>query len=196
MHNVVRRKKKGAKAQSQASTTPKMPFQESPSHQRGYRGSVGWHRTTNKFVYWRKGRQTQFQGKGHRDNKSFSQQFGISCANTSFRFTKRTPIHKKSIPGNKNTSGPFSRKTKILSKVLGKINQRPKHAGHYTRVSDTLQKKTLPKIKRSVGDQSKDQKILVNQEILDILKKCQPHPNQFVSTLFLVGKKDAAITLW
>ena len=35
------------------------------------------------------------------------------------------PIHKKSIPGNKNTSGTSSRKTKVLSKVLGKINQRP-----------------------------------------------------------------------
>ena len=42
---------------------------------------------------------------------------------------------------------------------------------------------------------SKDQKILVNQEISDMLKKgatreCQPHPSQFVSTLFLVDKKD------
>ena len=42
---------------------------------------------------------------------------------------------------------------------------------------------------------SKDQKILVNQGISDMLKKgaireCQPHPNQFVSTLFSVGKKD------
>ena len=42
---------------------------------------------------------------------------------------------------------------------------------------------------------SKDQKILLNQEITDMLKKgtikeCQPHQNQFMSTLFLVGKKD------
>ena len=42
---------------------------------------------------------------------------------------------------------------------------------------------------------SKDQKILVNQEILDMLKKgaiseCQPHSNQFVNTLLLVGKRD------
>ena len=42
---------------------------------------------------------------------------------------------------------------------------------------------------------SKDQKIPVNQEISDMLKKgaireCQPHRNQFVGTLFLVGKKD------
>ena len=41
----------------------------------------------------------------------------------------------------------------------------------------------------------KDLKILENQEIPDMLKKgaireCQPHLNQFVSTLFLVGKKD------
>ena len=111
-------------------------------------------------------------------------------------FSKRTPIHKKSIPGNKNTSGPSSRKTKILSKVLGKINQRPKHIGHYTRVSDTLKIKPLRKLKslREIGI-SKDRKILVNQEISDMLKKgaireCQPHPNQFVSTLFLVGKTD------
>ena len=42
---------------------------------------------------------------------------------------------------------------------------------------------------------SKDQKILVNQEILDMLKKgaiskCQPHSNQFVNNLLLVGKRD------
>ena len=42
---------------------------------------------------------------------------------------------------------------------------------------------------------SKDQKILVNQEILDMLKKgaiskCQPHSNQFVNTLLLIGKRD------
>ena len=77
---------------------------------------------------------------------------GISCANTRFRFTKLTHIHKKSIPGNKNTSDPSSRKTKILSKEPEKINQRLKHIGHYTRISDTLQKKTFPKIKNSEGD--------------------------------------------
>ena len=80
---------------------------------------------TNLFI--KKGRQTQSQGKGQCDNKPFSQQFGISCANTRFRFTKRTLIHKKSISGNKSTLGPFRRKTEILSKVLRKINQRPKH---------------------------------------------------------------------
>ena len=87
-------------------------------------------------------------------------------------FSKRTPIHKKSIPGNKNTSSPSSRKTKILSKVLGKINQRPKHIGYYTRVSDTLKIKTFRKLKslREIGI-SKDQKILVNQEISGMLKK-------------------------
>ena len=42
---------------------------------------------------------------------------------------------------------------------------------------------------------SKDDKILVNPEISDMLKKgeireCQPYPNQFVSTLFSVGKKN------
>ena len=47
---------------------------------------------------------------------------------------------------------------------------------------------------REIG-MSKDQKILASQEISDMLKKgaireCQPDPNQFVSTLFLVGKKD------
>ena len=50
------------------------------------------------------------------------------------------------------------------------------------------------KILREI-DISKDQKILVNLEISDVLKKgaireCQPHRNQFVSTLFLVGKKN------
>ena len=172
-----------------------MLFQESLSCQQGYRGSGGWPKTTNKFVSQKKGRQTQSQGKVECDNKPFSQQFGISCADTRFRFTKRTPINKKSITENKNTSGPSSRKTKILSKVLGKINQRLKHIGHYTRVLDTLQKKTLPKIKKSGISMSKDQKILVNQEILDMLKKgaiseCQPHSNQFVNTLLLVGKRD------
>ena len=151
-HNAVGKKKKSAKDQPQASTTPQMPFQESPSRQYGYRCSGGGSRTTNRFVYRKKGRQTQSQGKGHCDGKPFSQQFGISCANTRFRFTKRTPIHKKSIPGNKDTSGPSSRKTEILSKVLGKIIQRPKLIGHCTRVSDSLQKKTLLKIKKSEGD--------------------------------------------
>ena len=57
MYNAVRRKKKGAKAQPQASTTPQMSFQESLSRQQGYRGSGGGRRTTNKFVY-RKKRET------------------------------------------------------------------------------------------------------------------------------------------
>ena len=47
---------------------------------------------------------------------------------------------------------------------------------------------------REIG-MSKDQKILVNQEISDMLKKgtireYKSNSNQFVSTLFLVGKKD------
>ena len=47
---------------------------------------------------------------------------------------------------------------------------------------------------REIG-MSKDQKILVNQEISDMLKKgttreYQSNSNQFLSTLFLVGKKD------
>ena len=47
---------------------------------------------------------------------------------------------------------------------------------------------------REIG-MSKDDKILVNPEISDMLKKgeireCQPYPNQFVSTLFSVGKKN------
>ena len=70
-------------------------------------------------------RQTISQEKSQCDSKPFSQQFGISCANTRFRFTKRTPIHKKSILGNKNTSGPSSRKTKMLPKVLGKLTRDP-----------------------------------------------------------------------
>ena len=49
MHNVVRRKKKGA--QPQVSTTPQMFFQESPSRQQGYRSSGGGSRIINKFVY-------------------------------------------------------------------------------------------------------------------------------------------------
>ena len=70
-------------------------------------------------------RQTISQEKSQCDSKPFSQQFGISCANTRFRFTKRTPIHKKSILGNQNTSGPSSRKTKMLPKVLGKLTRDP-----------------------------------------------------------------------
>ena len=49
MHNVVRRKKKGA--QPQVSTTPQIFFQESPSRQQGYRSSGGGSRIINKFVY-------------------------------------------------------------------------------------------------------------------------------------------------
>ena len=79
MHNVVRRKKKGA--QPQVSTTPQMFFQESPSRQQGYRSSGGGSRIINKFVY-QKGRQTQSEAKGQYDNKPFSQPFGISCGNT------------------------------------------------------------------------------------------------------------------
>ena len=51
MHNAVRRKEKGSKAQPQASTILQIPFQESPSRQQGYRGNGGGHRTTCKFVY-------------------------------------------------------------------------------------------------------------------------------------------------
>ena len=58
-----------------------------------------------------------------------------SCANTRFRFAKGTPIHKKSFPVNKYTSVPSGRQTKVVSKVLGKINQRPKHIGHYSRIN-------------------------------------------------------------
>ena len=45
MYDAVRRKKKGAKAIPQASTTSQMPFQESPSHQQGYISSGGGRRT-------------------------------------------------------------------------------------------------------------------------------------------------------
>ena len=72
---------------------------------------------------------------------------GISCANTS-KYT----LHKKSISRNKNISGLSRRNSKILSKALVKIDQRPKHIGHYLRVVDTLQKKTFCKIKKSKGD--------------------------------------------
>ena len=47
IHNAVRKKTKGAKAQPQASTTPQMPFQESPLHNQGYRDSGQGRRTTN-----------------------------------------------------------------------------------------------------------------------------------------------------
>ena len=49
IHNAVRKKTKGAKAQPQASTTPQMPFQESPLHNQGYRGSGQGRRTTNSL---------------------------------------------------------------------------------------------------------------------------------------------------
>ena len=39
MHNAVRMKKKSAKAQPQALTTPKLAFQQSPSRQQEYGGS-------------------------------------------------------------------------------------------------------------------------------------------------------------
>ena len=103
------------------------------------------------------------------------------------------PFIKKSIPGNKNTSGPSSRKTKILSKVLGKNNQRPKHIGHYTRVSDTLQKKTLPKILREIrhvqGSENSGKPGDFRYVEKKAIRECQPHPNQFVSTLFLVSQE-------
>ena len=54
MHNAVRTKKKGAKAQPHALTTPKLAFQESPSRQHEYSGSGGGCRTTKKFVYQKK----------------------------------------------------------------------------------------------------------------------------------------------
>ena len=49
IHNAVRRKRKGAEAQPQASRTLQMPYQENPSRQQGYRSSGGEHRTTNKL---------------------------------------------------------------------------------------------------------------------------------------------------
>ena len=56
MHNTVRTKKKGAKAQPHPLTTPKLAFQESPSRQYeytgrgwGYSGSGGGCRTTKKW---------------------------------------------------------------------------------------------------------------------------------------------------
>ena len=100
MHNAVRRKKKGAKTQPQASTTPQMHFQGSLSRQQGYRGSGWGRRTTNKFVYKKKRDTDSILRKRQCDNKPFSQQFGISCANARSRFTKRTLIHKKPIPEN------------------------------------------------------------------------------------------------
>ena len=55
IHNVVRRKRKGAEAQPQASRTLQMPYQENPSRQQGYRSSGGEHRTTNKLFVEKKG---------------------------------------------------------------------------------------------------------------------------------------------
>ena len=47
----MRRKKKGTKAQPQASKTPQMLFQDNTSRQQGYKGNDGWRGATNKFVY-------------------------------------------------------------------------------------------------------------------------------------------------
>ena len=167
-----------------------MPFQESSSHQQGYRDSGGGRRTTNKFVYQKKGDRLNPKEKV---NKPFSQQFPLLIPDSDLQNVH--PFIKKSIPGNENTSGPSSRKTKIVSKVLGKINQRPKDIGHYTRVSDTLQKKTLPKIKNSEGDRhvqgSEDSGKPGDFRYIEkkAIRECQPHPNQFVSTLFLVSQE-------
>ena len=121
MHNTVWRKRKDTKAQPQASKTHQMLFQENLSRQQGYRGSGGERRATKKKILSDKRETDSIPRKSQCDNKPFSQQIWFSCANTRFRFTKRTPIHKKSVPGNENTSGPSSRKIKRLSKVLAKL---------------------------------------------------------------------------
>ena len=148
MHNQ-RRKKNSAKTQTQASTTPKCPFKR-PLHVNKDTEVVveGAELPTNIFIV-KKGDRLNPEEKVSVITSPF---LNSSCANTRFRFAKGTPIHKKSFSGNKYTSVPSSRKTKVVSKTLGKINQRPKHIGHCSRVSDTLQRKTLTKIKNSKGD--------------------------------------------
>ena len=100
-----------------------------------------------------------------------------------FRFTKRTPIHKKSIPGNKNTSGPSNMKTKIRSKALEILIREPNILSITQGFQIPFKRKPSQKSKslRKTG-MSKDQKILVNQDISDMLitgaiRECQPHPN-------------------
>ena len=172
-----------------------MPFQESPSHQQGYRDSGGGRRTTNKFVYQKKGDRLNRKEKVSVITSPFLHNLEFPLLIPDSDLQNVHPFIKKSIPGNKNTSDSSSRKTKILSKVLGKINQRPKDIGQYTRVSDTLQKKTLPKIKNSEGDRhvqgSEDYGKPGDFRYIEkkAIRECQPHPNQFVSTLFLVSQE-------
>ena len=84
----------------------------------------------------------------------------------------------------------------MLSKVQGKINQRPKHTGYYTRVSDTLQKKTLPKIKKSEGDRqvqgSDDSGKQGNFRYVEKRANngMSTSPKSVCERLVLVGKKD------
>ena len=138
----------------------------------------------------KKGRQTQSQGKGQCDNKLFSQQFGISFANTRFRLQNVHPFIKNLFQGIKIPQVPLAGRLKSFLKSREKLTRDPNILGITQGFQIPFKRKPSQKSKslREIG-MFKDQTILVNEEISDMLRKgpimeCQPHPNQFVSALF------------
>ena len=112
---MQRRKKNGAKAQPKASTVNKATAVV----------VEGTELPTNFFIV-KKGDRLNPQEKVSVITSPF---LNSSCANTRFRFAKCTPIHKKSFPGNKYSSVPSSRKTKVVSKVWEKLTRDPNILG-------------------------------------------------------------------
>ena len=173
-----------------------MPFQESPSCQQRYRSSGGGRRTTNKFVYQKKGRQTQSQKKVSVITSPFlnSLEFPVLIPDSDLQNVH--PFIKNLFQGIKIPQVPLAGRLKYFLKSWEKLTRDLNMLGITQGFQIPFKRKPSQKSKSlSETGMSKDQKILVNQEISDMLKKraireCQPHPNQFVSTLFLVGKKD------
>ena len=108
------------------------------------------------------------------------------------------PFIKNLFQGIKIPQVPLAGRLKYFLKSWEKLTRDLNMLGITQGFQIPFKRKPSQKSKSlSETGMSKDQKILVNQEISDMLKKgaireCQPHPSQLVSTLFLVGKKDGA----
>ena len=129
IHNAVRKKKKGTKAQPQASTTPQMPFQESPLHNQGYRGSGEGRRTTKKFVYQKKGDRLNRKEKASVITSSFLNSLEVPLLIPDSDLQNVHPFIKNLFQGIKIPQVPLAGRLKCFLRSWEKLTRDPNIVG-------------------------------------------------------------------
>ena len=144
--NAVRRKKKRNRPASAAASSADRSFRNSPPRRASFNKGASGGQRTPKFVYQKK--EKSYNKKGQCDHMSFFQKSGISSPGAKLRSKSRPSLCKRVVSRVKNTSDPIRRKVKTLPGFLGEVDKRPKHIGHYKRVSNTIQKAPSSKVNK------------------------------------------------